>query len=79
MIRNPGVNARHELTLSEQRDVTGLRSAACSCAQWRSQGSSLDQLLEDYQVHRDNVDEAQRMRSQRLERAAARVMNLRTR
>ena len=34
-----------------------------------------DQLLEDYQTHRDFIDEAQRLKTQRLERAAARAMN----
>ena len=72
MIRNPSVNARHELLI---RVHDGHPFADCACGSWFSASSSRDQLLEDYQIHRDNVDEAQRLRSQRLERAAARAMN----
>ena len=75
MIRNPSVTARHELKISEQLDRFGFRAAGCSCGQWESQGSNVDQLVEDYQVHRDFIDEAQRLKTQRLERAAARAMN----
>ena len=75
-IRNPSVNARHELLI---REHDGHPFADCACGSWFGDSLSHDQLLEDYQVHRDNVDEAQRLRSQRLERAAARAMNLRTR
>ena len=75
MIRNPSVNARHELTISEERTVTAARVAECSCGAWNSWDISHDQLLEDYQTHRDFIDEAQRLKTQRLERAAARAMN----
>ena len=76
MIRNPSVTARHELKLRPERTVTGQRIAAeCSCGQWESWDISPDQLIEDYQVHRDQIDEAQRLKTQRLERAAARDMN----
>ena len=75
MIRNPSVNARHEVTIHPERTITGQRIAECSCGQWESWDISHDQLLEDYQVHRDNIDEAQRLKTQRLERAAARAMN----
>ena len=50
--------------------------AECTCAQWRSESTSHDQLLEDYQTHRDDVDEAERFESQRLENAAARAVNM---
>ena len=76
MIRNPSVNARHELIF---REHDGHPFADCTCGSWFGDSLNHDQLLEDYQVHRDNVDEAKRMRVQRLERAAARAMNLRTR
>ena len=75
MIRNPSVTTRHELKVSEQLDRAGYLAAGCSCGQWESQGTSHDQLIEDYQVHRDFIDEAQRLKAQRLERAAARAMN----
>ena len=45
--------ARHELLTP-----TGWRDAECSCGLWFGTGSSFDQLLEDYQTHRDQVDEA---------------------
>ena len=76
MIRNPSVNARHEFIFCEH---DGHLFADCACGSWFGDSLSHDQLLEDYQIHRDNVDEAQRLRVQRLERAAARAMNLRTR
>ena len=75
MIRNPSVDARHELKNYPGRTLTGELVAECSCGQWESWDVSHDQLLEDYQVHRDQIDEAQRLKTQRLERAAARAMN----
>ena len=69
MIRNPSVAARHELTIH-----TAV-SASCTCGSWFADNINPDQLVEDYQIHRDNVDEAQRLRSQRLDRAAARATN----
>ena len=75
MIRNPSVNARHELKFRPERRLAGQRIAECSCGQWESWDVSHDQLIEDYQIHRDFIDEAQRLKTQRLERAAARAMN----
>ena len=74
MIRNPSVNARHELLMSTS-PTPGWLAADCTCWQWSAEGTSHDQLIEDYQVHRDNIDEAQRLKTQRLDRAAARAMN----
>ena len=75
MIRNPSVNPRHELRNYPGRNAAGELVADCSCGQWESWDVSHDQLIEDYQVHRDNIDEAQRLKTQRLEHAAARAMN----
>ena len=41
--------------------------AKCACGLWFSISSSYEQLLEDYQTHRDDVDETE---SQRLDRGA---------
>ena len=41
--------------------------AKCACGLRFSISSSHEQLLEDYQIHRDDVDEAE---SQRLDRGA---------
>ena len=59
------IPAPHELRMWTSR-LHGWR-AECACAQWRSDNTSYDQLLEDYQTHRDDVDEAE---SQRLDRGA---------
>ena len=56
------IHARHELLTP-----TGWRDAECSCGLWFGTGSSFDQLFEDYQTHRDDVDKAE---SQRLDRGA---------
>ena len=67
--------ARHELLMSTV-SLYFSRIAKCTCGEWRSENTSHDQLLENYQLHRDDVDEAARFESQRLDNAAARAVNL---
>ena len=63
--------ARHELLMP-----AGWHDAECACGLWFGTSSSHDQLLEDYQTHRDVIDEAERYESQRLDNAAGRAVNL---
>ena len=64
---------RHELLIL---DIDPDGRVECSCGSWGSVAVSHDQVLEDYQVHRDVVDEAERFESQRLDNAAAHAVNL---
>ena len=71
------IPARHELTINGKSSLwSAYVSAECSCGLWTSEGTSHDQLAEDYQVHRDVIDEAARFESQRLDNAVGRDMNL---
>ena len=63
--------ARHELLMP-----TGWRDAECACGLWFGTSTNHDQMHEDYQTHRDVIDEAARFESQRLDNAAARAVNL---
>ena len=67
--------ARHELTIRIVELYAPLLLAECTCMEWSGVGSH-DQILEDYQVHRDEVDDAERFESQRLDNAAAHDVNL---
>ena len=66
------ITARHELRMFSRN---GWHFAECTCNSWRSNRTNHDQLLEDYQTHRDVIDEAARFESQRLDDAVARDMN----
>ena len=67
------IPARHELLMFSR---SGWHFAECTCNLWRSNRTNLDQLVEDYQVHRDVIDEAARYESQRLDDAAGRAVNM---
>ena len=71
MIRNPSVPARHALVASP---LDSLR-AECACGSWWSEVDSHTDLDEAYLSHIDDIEDAQRLRSQRIDRAVARAMN----
>ena len=72
--------ARHELTIRAKlpHAIGPWYVAWCACTRWTNESGDYDQLVEDYQVHRDVIDEAARFESQRLDDAVARDMNLGT-
>ena len=61
---------RHELLMP-----TGWRDAECYCGLWFNMSPSHDQMLEEYQLHRDEVDDVARYEAQRLDDAAGRAVN----